>query len=53
MEKGHLESNLCISLHRVLNAKTKKIEKNGHADGLFSLAVKWAVVAADHKKGRN
>ena len=31
----------------------KKFEKNGHADGLFSLAVKWAEMAADHENGQN
>ena len=52
-EKGHLEFYLCISFHRVLNAKSKKIEKNGHADRLISLAVKWAEMAADHENGQN
>ena len=52
-EKGHLESYLCISLHRVLNAKSKKIEKNGHADRLISPAAKWAGMAADHENGQN
>ena len=52
-EKGHLEFYLCVSLYRVLNARTKKFEKNGHADGLFSLAVKWAEMAADHENGQN
>ena len=40
-------------LHRVLNAKSKKIEKNGHADRLISPAVKWAEMAADHENGQN
>ena len=52
-EKGHLEFYSCVSLYRVLNARTKKFEKNGHADGLFSLAVKWAEMAADHEIGQN
>ena len=52
-EKGHLEFYLCVSLYRVLNARTKKFEKNGHADGLFRLAVKWAEMAADHVNTRN
>ena len=52
-EKVHLEFDLWVSLYRVLNARTKKFEKNGHADGLFSLAVKWAEMAADHENGQN
>ena len=53
MEKGHLEFYICISLHSVLTAETKKIEKNRPADGLFGPAVKWAEMAADHENGRN
>ena len=52
-EKVHLEFDLWVSLYRVLNARTKKFEKNGHADGLFSLAVYWAEMAADHENGQN
>ena len=52
-EKGHLEFYLCISLHRVLNAKSKKIEKNGHADRLISPAVKQAEITAYHEIGQN
>ena len=52
-EKGHLEFYSCVSLYKVLNARTKKFEKNGHADGLFSLAVKWAEMTADHENGQN
>ena len=38
-----------MSLHMILNAETKKFEKNHRADGLFGLAVKWAEMAADHE----
>ena len=37
----------------ILNAETKKFEKNRRADGLFGSAVKWAEMAADHENGRN
>ena len=37
----------------ILNAETKKIEKNRGADGLFGLAVKWAEMAADPENSQN
>ena len=52
-ENWHLEFFICLSLHRVLNAKTKKFEKNCAADGLFGPAVKWAEMAADHENWQN
>ena len=42
---------MCMSLHMILNAKTKKFEKNRAADGLFGPAVKWAEMAAGHENG--
>ena len=38
-----------MSSHMILNAETKKFEKNRRADGLFGSAVKWAEMAADHE----
>ena len=49
MENWHLGFYICISLHMILNAETKKFEKNWGADGLFGSAVKWAEMAADHE----
>ena len=49
MENLHLRFYICISIQMILNAETKKIEKNRGADGLFGLAVKWAEMAADHE----
>ena len=52
MENWHLGFYICMSLHMILNAETKKFEKNWGADGLFGPAVKWAEMAADHENGR-
>ena len=41
---------MCFLIQGFKCQNKKKFEKNGHADGLFSLAVKWAEMAADHEK---
>ena len=53
MENWHLGFYICMSSHMILNAETKKFEKNRGADGLFGLAVKWAEMAAAHENTWN
>ena len=52
-EKWEAGFHICFTLYIVANAEKKNFSKKWRAEWFFASALKWAEMAADHKKGWN